>query len=177
MSEAARIGTMTPPKTACLLSFFSLLNTLDKLINKLPIILIFSSPAKYQSPEVFHQSVPPLTEVAASRNGEANLIGELVDLERDSADGAVGALDLGVLLALDVPALKAGGVLGQHQLRLVLHAAGVQVLRVAPRPALVGQLLVRRLQPRPRREKLLQLPCTHESYGSRSWLAQCRTCS
>jgi hypothetical protein len=99
------------------------------------------------------------------RNGEANLIGELIDLERDGADGAVRALDLGVLLALDVAALKAGGVLGQHQLRLVLHAARVQVLRVAPRTALVGQLLVRRLQPRPRREKLLQLPCTDHAIG------------
>jgi len=39
MSEAARIGTMTPPKTACFLSVFFLYYTLDKLLNKLPNIL------------------------------------------------------------------------------------------------------------------------------------------
>ena len=88
------------------------------------------------------------------------LIGELVDLEGDGADGAVGGLDPGVLLALDVAALEAGGVLGKRHLGLVLDAARVQVLGVAPRPAPVAQLLVRRLQPRPRRQQLLQLPCT-----------------
>jgi hypothetical protein len=88
------------------------------------------------------------------------LIGELVHLERDGADGAVGALGRGVPLALDVAALDAGGVLGERHLGLVLDAACVQVLGVAPRPAPVAQLLVRRLQPRPRRQQLLQLPCT-----------------
>jgi hypothetical protein len=87
------------------------------------------------------------------------LISELVDLQRDGADGAVGALDLGVLLALNVPPLQARRVFGQHHLGLVLHAARVQVLRVVAHPAFVRQLLVRRLQPRPRRQQLLQLPC------------------
>ena len=91
------------------------------------------------------------------------LVGEPVDLERDGADGAVGGLDPGAPLALDVAALEAGRVLGDDELGLVLDAARVQVLGVAPLPPLVRHLLLRRVQPRPRRQRLLQLTCVTSS--------------
>lgn len=91
------------------------------------------------------------------------LIGELVDLEGDGAEGAVGGLDPGVPLALDEAALEAHRVLGHHQLGLVLDAARVQVLRVAPLPALVRHQLLRRPQPRPSLQHLLQITCITQS--------------
>jgi hypothetical protein len=89
----------------------------------------------------------------------ACLIGELVDLQGDGANGAVGGLDLGALLALDVAPLDAGRVLGEVELGLVIDAADVEVVGVAPLLAPVRQPLVRRRQPGPRRQQLLQVAC------------------
>lgn len=88
-----------------------------------------------------------------------HLIGQLVHLHGLGRDGTLSALDPRVLPHLHVSPLQARRILHQYHLRSVLYAADVEELAVPPLLPLVEQPLLRRLQPRLRRQNLLQLPC------------------
>lgn len=89
----------------------------------------------------------------------ANLIGQIVDLHGRCNDSTLSTLDFRILPHIEVPPFQVRRVLRQHYLGSVLHAADVEEFTVLSLSTLVQQPLLRRLQSRPRRQKLLQLTC------------------
>ena len=82
------------------------------------------------------------------------------DPPRDAVTGRIRLV--GAPLLEEALGLR-GGVLKQHHLGAVLDAGHVQERLGAPLLVLVHELLVLGVQPRPRRQQLLQLTCRRAS--------------